>query len=166
MRENDCLYHPSAPLVRTGDCPIYFFYICPKNENDKRRWIGVMEKLEDDIPSHNHPQPIESKLNSLLVADVAHALQTNSNYTANELSKGMGLSYNPVAVSLAAANPATFNNAVNRIKRGVTSGNTVQYIVENFDVVVKNKIDERDNEHIEDDDVKNEMKNLCGSYIR
>ena len=166
MRENDCLSHPSASLNRTGDCPIYFVYIRPKDENDKRRWIGNMDKLEDDIPSHNHPQPIESKLNSMLVADVAHALQTNPSYTANELSKGRGLRYNPAAVSIAAANPATFSNVVNRIKRRVTSGKNAQYIIENFDSVVKNAIDERDNERIEDDEMKNALMDFCRSYIR
>jgi len=166
MRENDCLCHPSAPLQLSGKCPIYFIYIRPKDNNDKRRWLAVMERLDNGIPSHNHPKPIESKLNAVVLTDLQAALHSNPSYTANDLSKGRGMPYTPAAVSLAATNPASFSNTVNRLRRGVTAGRTAQYIIENFDTVVKNPIEERNNKYIEDEDIRSEMKNLCDKYIR
>ena len=165
MRENTCLSHPSAPLVWTEKCDVYFIYIRPTEEDDKRRWLGIMSLFPSKQSlCHSHPVPVESKLPQVLVTDMKKTLCDDPTHTANDLSKGLGLGYNPMAASLAAANKTTFSNLVNRIKNDC--GRNGQNIVMNFNKQMKAKIDEREEKNMEDRDIIEKVSNLTTPYVR
>lgn len=54
-----CNQHPKSQLVRSGECPVVFFYIRPKDEQDNRRWLTGLVTTGNLQASdlHDHPQP-------------------------------------------------------------------------------------------------------------
>ena len=165
MRENTCLRHPDATLKWTGQCDVYFVYLKPVEESDNRRWLGVMSKIPGKEPlCHSHPLPVESKLPQLLKADMQKSLSEDPTHTANDLSKGIGLPYNPVAVSLAAANTVTFSNAVNKLKK--QCGKAGQNLIMKFQELVQRNIDQRDAQQMEDQELIDEVAKLTSPYLR
>ena len=96
--------------------------------------------------------PIESKLDSKLKLDIKDALEKDPTKKPNDISKGHGIGYNPMAVSHAATGPSTLASMVYRAKgKDGTSLHAVKNILENFDKIIKNKIDEADRKHSVDD---------------
>lgn len=58
-----CGQHPESKLVRSGECPVQFFYVWPEKSEDMRRWLTGLIRggcLEGgDL--HNHPAPSRKK---------------------------------------------------------------------------------------------------------
>lgn len=168
MRDNDCLSHSAtAPLKSSGKCPAYFIYIRPFLEDDNRRWLGIASACPSTAgdPSHNHPEPIESKLDSSVKEDISKAVRENPSYTTDDFSKGIALGYNPICKSIAAAKKSTLSNFVNSARVDLC-GNSARHLIENFNQLVKADIDERDSKEAEDVELVAEVLKDCTPYLR
>ena len=82
--ESSCLSHPGAKLKHSDPaCPVIFVYVRPAtaddNEDEKnqpgnlelcdpiernKRWLGIISDDTERKPLHNHPMPVESKIDS------------------------------------------------------------------------------------------------------
>ena len=71
-----CNQHPKSPLVRSGECPVEFFYILPEDTEDKRRWLTGLVRTgnmqEHDL--HNHPHHKENKIPVKIDTDIRRAV--------------------------------------------------------------------------------------------
>ena len=160
-----CLSHPDASLRETEICHV-MCYIKPTDPKSKERWMAFMSTTTE-IAEHKHPMPIESKLDSKLKLDIKDALEKDPTKKPNDISKGHGIGYNPMAVSHAATGPSTLASMVYRAKgKDGTSLHAVKNILENFDKIIKNKIDEADRKHSVDDGRDAEVMKLCSPYCR
>ena len=165
-RKNDCLCHPTAPLKQTGKCPSTLVYIRPLLDSDKRRWLGLLKTdPSPGKPSHNHLEPIESKLPSVLKDDIRKLVTENPDFTNSDISKGVGLGYSPMMISPAAANKTTLSNFSSR-SRNHLSGNSAKVIIEDFNKYVKNGIDENDEERGWDPLIIAGIMNQTTPYLR
>ncbi len=78
-----------------------------------------------------------------------------------------GIGYSPMAVSHAAANRSTLSSTVYRLKgRDSTSFRAVINFLENFDQIIKNKVDEADRGNSVDDGRDAEVMKLSSPYCR
>lgn len=120
-----CPNHPNIKLEPTKDCLVDFYYVWPKNSEDKRRWIGGLLRCGDmkEKNLHSHPLNPPAKFPVKLEADIRQALVQNPRLKTSEIMIGMymynylfahkgcillfqtgkGLAYMPSAASLAAA---------------------------------------------------------------
>ncbi len=81
--ESSCLSHPGAKLKHSGPCPVIFVYARPATAEDygdeenkpenlelcdpvetNKRWLGILSDDTEGKPLHNHPIPVESKIDS------------------------------------------------------------------------------------------------------
>lgn len=70
-------------MKHSGPCPVVFVYVRPAtdedNQDDKdqpdtkelgdptgknKRWLGILSDETEGKPLHNHPMPVESKIDS------------------------------------------------------------------------------------------------------
>ncbi len=118
MHQNNCPFHELEPLISSGPCSASCFmvYIRPGDLGDNRRWLGFLSKSVDASAQHTHPQPVPSKLGSKLKGDIQSAVQKDPTKTADDISKGHGLGYNPISDSPAAANRSTLTHFVGKFK--------------------------------------------------
>ncbi len=142
--DNPCLNHPGAGLRHTSECKGCFIYVTPDDKTSNERWLGFMLTV-NDAAQHNHPMPIESKIDSKLKLYIKKALEVDPSVTLNAISNGLGLGYSPIAASNSAGNSKTLSNYIYRHKikhgSGLSSG---QNLIENFDKYIKNKVDSQD----------------------
>jgi len=54
-----CSQHPNSELEHSEECPVEFFYICPEDGQDNRRWLTGLVRTGNLQASnlHNHPHP-------------------------------------------------------------------------------------------------------------
>ena len=82
-----CRQHPDAPLERTKECPVLFFYVWPEDPNDNRRCLtGIVRS--GDLQSHNHPMHSETKIPAKVDS---RALVDNPHLKTSDLIVGMPL---------------------------------------------------------------------------
>lgn len=111
--------------------------------------------------------PIESKQDSKLKLDMKEALKKNPTKKPNDISKGQGIGYSPMAVSLATVNPSTLASAIYRMKgKEGTSLHALKNLLDNYDKIIKNKVDEMDRKNSVDDGRDAEVMKLCSPYCR
>lgn len=116
---------------------------------------------------HNHPMPIESKMDSKLKLDIKKALEVDPSITPIAISNGFGLGYSPIAASNAAGNSKTLSNYIykNKIKHGCTSASG-QNLIENFDKYIKNKVDSQDTKACVDEERNALVLEMSSPYSR
>jgi hypothetical protein len=85
-----CRQHPDAPLERTEECPVLFFYIWPQDPNDNRRWLtGILRS--GDLQSqnlHNHPMHNDTKIPAKVDSDLRRAIVDNPHLKTSDLVVG------------------------------------------------------------------------------
>ena len=88
--KNQCLSHPEAKLVRSGDCPVEFIYIWPDDESDTRRWItGIKRGSQNEENNlHNHPCHQATKWTKKIVSDLQEAVINNPLLKTSDLVVG------------------------------------------------------------------------------
>lgn len=86
--DNPCLNHPGAALRASNKCGGSFIYV--KAETSNERWLIFMS-TSNVTAEHNHPIPIESKMDSKLQCDIRKALEVDPSVTPNSISNGFGL---------------------------------------------------------------------------
>lgn len=88
--KNQCLSHPEAKRVRSGDCPVEFIYIWPDDESDTRRWItGIKRGSQNEENNlHNHPCHQATKWTKKMVSDLQEAVINNPLLKTSDLVVG------------------------------------------------------------------------------
>ena len=82
--------HPVTPLVRSGNCPVEFFYFWPENAKDMRRWLtGLVRTDMHESDLHNHPHYKEKKIPVKVDMDVRRAVIENPHLKTSDLLTGM-----------------------------------------------------------------------------
>ena len=119
QRVNRCTKHKSMALIPSGPCTCYITYVYPKNvQDDGRRWFVVLNAEKKD-GVHNHPLPSEWKISPKVLEDITQMAQNNSRVTPKELQNGVGMSYRPMEISLAAANIDRVRTIVKKARQDV-----------------------------------------------
>jgi len=114
---NRCKDHPTLSLMSSGPCCCHIVY--PEDyQADGRHWFMVLNS-QSDSQMHNHPPPSEWKIVSNVLSDVSNVITRNSQLTPKEIQKGLGMNYNPMEVSIAAANLDRMRAVVNKSKKDV-----------------------------------------------
>ena len=165
-QDNVCMDHETAALVPSGPCSSCFFiYVTPKEKEDKRRWLGFLSNSGSLPATHSHPKPVPSKLGAKLKEDIEKAVQLDPSKTCDDISKGFGLGYSPSSFTIAAANKGTLSHFINQSRIDL-SGKVNRNIIENFNDLVKKKVDEMDTKNAESEDLNNRILNYCTPYLR
>lgn len=73
---------------------------------------------------------------------------------------------NPSSISAVASNYGTLANAVKKAKSGLYSGASDRYTLENFNQLIKNAIDERDEQNAENEETAKAIRKACSPYYR
>ena len=86
-----CPNHPTINLELTKDCLVDFYYIWPKDCEDKRRWIGGLLRCGDmrDNNLHSHPLNPPAKIPVKVEADIRRALVENPRLKTSDIMIGM-----------------------------------------------------------------------------
>lgn len=144
--ENPCLNDPGVPLVETGKCRGLFVFIKLDDAESKERWLGFFSNVQINA-RHDHPIPIESKMDSMIKDDIKTFLTADPSITPSKISNGYGIGYSPITVSNAAGNNNTLNNFVYRSKaKDPESASNSRNLLSNFEKYVSNKVDNPDTE--------------------
>ena len=140
---NDCMDHPDASLIQTGACKdSVFLYISPENQDDKRRWLGCLS-ISPKSSVHSHPPPAAAKITAQVKEAIIVALEKDPSITADDISKGNSIGFNPMIASPATAHKDTLSNFVKMIRTKFDcSGYSCRNTIEQFDAIVKANIDE------------------------
>ena len=83
-------------------CSILYIYPLNPTEN-RRRWFVVFNAEKNDY-IHNHPPLSEWKISPVVLQDIINMAKCNIKITTKDMQKGIGLNYQPIEASLAAAN--------------------------------------------------------------
>ena len=87
QRINRCKLHGGTHrLEKSGECPVNIFSVKPKQNDDQRRWIGILTLLDDLV--HNHAKPSPRKLPGTVVKDLKEAVLLDPSKKAKDLQKG------------------------------------------------------------------------------
>ena len=85
-----CNQHPDSKLVRSGECPVEFFYVWPEDAEDKRRWLTGLVRTgsmhESDL--HNHPHHKEKKIPVKVDTDIRRAVIENPHLKTSDVLTG------------------------------------------------------------------------------
>ena len=95
---NNGTYTPSGPC----NCHLVYVYP-PDDKKDGRRWV-IGLNAEGKGKLHNHAAPAEWKIPPNALEDISNTALKNASITPKEVQKGKGMSYQPINVSMAAAN--------------------------------------------------------------
>ncbi len=93
------------------------------------------------------------------------AISVNPTLTGVDIRLGYGIGYNPTSNSLAAANRGTLANRVYSLKTDY-GGDAVKKVIQDFDDLIKKKVDEPDANEGEDPEFTNAVLEKCTPYIR
>lgn len=163
MSENRCFIHEQTALIPTGVCN-FIVYVRPIKEEDKRRWIGFFANGSGQA-AHLHPMPCLSKIGSKLKDDIEKALKLDPTKTADDISKGFGIGYNPITFNAASANKSTLSNLVQKFRIDLTGCGAIATI-RGFDKLVKLKVDEEDGKHADNEVDNQKILDMCSPYVR
>ena len=75
------------------------------------------------------------------------------------------MGYSPSSFTIAAANKGTLSHIINQSRIDL-SGKVNRNIIENFNDLVKKKVDEMDTKNAESEDLNNRILNYCTPYLR
>lgn len=164
--ENPCLNHPGVPLIASGKCRGSFVVIKPDDLESNERWLGFFSNVQMSA-RHDHPIPIESKMDSISKDDIKTSLNVDLSITPSKISNGYGIGYSPITVSNAAGNNKTLNNFVYRTKaKDPESACNSRNLLSNFEKYFSNKVDNPDTEKSVDKERNEEVLKLCSPYSR
>ena len=95
------------------------------------------------------------------------ALEKDPSITADDISKGNSIGFNPMIASPATAHKDTLSNFVKMIRTKFDcSGYSCRNTIEQFDAIVKANIDEKDSKLAESEELNRRVLNLSTPYIR
>ena len=85
-----CHQHPESKLVRSGECPVEFFYIWPEDTEDKRRWLTGLVRANsmEECDLHNHPHHKERKIPVKVDTDIRRAMIDNPHLKTSDVITG------------------------------------------------------------------------------
>ena len=165
FQKNNCVEHyKTASLKSSGPCPSYFVYVQPTDPEDKRRWLGCL--LKEGKGQHNHPNPGRKKIGTKLDQMIQQAVTDSPTLTASDSSKGEGIGCNPASVSLPAAKISNLQNAVKKARTNTYASCSDKNLLQNFDALIKNRIDEKDAQNAESQEMNEQVLTLCTPYLR
>jgi len=119
QRINRCREHTIMALIPSGPCNCHLAYVYPLDyKNDRRQWIIALN-TEGKGKLHNHAVPAEWKIPPNVLKDICNTAMKNASITPKEIQKGMGMSYQPMTVSMAAANIDRVRAAVKKARKEV-----------------------------------------------
>lgn len=98
--------------------------------------------------------------------DITMAVTGDPTLTPAQVSKGFGTRCNPSSISLVAADIRKVRNAVYKARKNVYASYSAKHILENFDEVVKNRVDEADIKENEDPELGKLILNATSPYCR
>ena len=102
---NHCSKHgETAGLIKLKNCACHLVYVKPTNEENKERWIGIVNG------PHNHDCPPMQNLTLELKACVSDAISKDPSTKTSQLLVGQGLDCMPMAVCMGAADPTKMAN--------------------------------------------------------
>ena len=98
-----CPNHPEHKLTRSENCPVYMFP--QKYQEDHRRWIGGIVRVEKHTSPnfHNHPLHGSTKISQCVQDKIASAVISNPALTPTDIASGKGLGFTPSAVDAASS---------------------------------------------------------------
>ena len=115
QKVNQYKEHSKMALVPTGTCSCHLAYVYPKNfKEDGRRWFVALS-CEKSQKIHNHSPPSEWKILPHVIQDITQAISRNIHASPKDIQNGRGLDYQPMEVSLAAANVSRIRSVVKRL---------------------------------------------------
>ncbi len=141
-------------------------YVRPECEEDKRRWLAFFTQDAEEKCTHSHPMPVKSKIGSKVEQRIDIAVQNDPTLTAAEISKGIGTGCNLSSMTLVATDIKKVRNAVYKSRKKIYSTYSASYILEHFDDVVKNRVDEADLKEIEDPELGKRILHSSSPYCR
>ena len=119
QRVNRCTEHTTMALIPSGPCNCHLVYVYPLDDkNDGRRWVIAINS-EGKGKLHNHAAPAEWKIPPNVLEDISNTAMKNASITPKEVQKGKGMSYQPINVSMAAANIDRVRAVVKRARKDV-----------------------------------------------
>ena len=119
QRVNRCSEHKTMGLILSGPCNCHLAYVYPSDEsNDGRRWVMALN-ADNKAQLHNHNPPAEWRILPKVVKDMSDTVTLNGNLAPKEIQKGSGMTYQPMSVSLAAANIYHVRAVVKKAKKEV-----------------------------------------------
>jgi len=85
-----CNQHPESKLVRSGECPVEFFYIWPESMEDNRRWLTglVRDGSMEGNDLHNHPHHNERRIPVKIDSDIRRAITENPHLKTSDVITG------------------------------------------------------------------------------
>lgn len=119
QRANRCSEHQAMSLILSGPCNCHLAHVYPSDEShDGRRWVMALNAGNKEH-LHNHDPPAEWRILPNVVKDMCHTVTLNSHLAPKEIQKGSGMSYQPMSVSLTAANIDRVRAVVKKAKKDV-----------------------------------------------
>ena len=96
--------YEKVALLPSGPCNCHLVYAYPVDDKtDGRRWILALN-ADGRGKLHNHLAPAEWKIEPHVLQDITNTATMNHSITPKEVQKGKGMNYQPMNVSIAAAN--------------------------------------------------------------
>ena len=119
QRVNRCSEHKAMGLILSGPCNCHLAYVYPSDElHDGRRWVIALNAANKGN-LHNHNPPAEWRILPNVIKDISNTASLNSHLAPKEIQKGSGMTYQPMSVSLAAANIDRVRAVVKKAKKEV-----------------------------------------------
>ena len=119
QRVNRCSEHTAMGLILSGPCNCHLAYVYPSDElRDGRRWVIALN-AGNKGHLHNHDPPAEWRILPNVIKDISNTVTLNSHLAPKEIQKGSGMTYQPMSVSLAAANIDRVRAVVKKAKKEV-----------------------------------------------
>ena len=117
QRVNRCTQYTTMALISSSPCNCHLVYVYPPDDRKGRWVIGLNAEGKGKL--HNHAAPAEWKIPPNVLEDISNTALKNASITPKEVQKGKGMSYQPINVSMAAANIDRVQAAVKKARKDV-----------------------------------------------
>ena len=104
---------------KSGECPVEFVYLHPKNSKDGRRWFGGIVRCQKSpsLSVHNHRIHSATKIAQCVREKINNAILANPALTPSDISCGKGLGFIPSAVDGASSHSGKVSQEVRKTKQ-------------------------------------------------
>lgn len=116
--KRNCPTHNKV-LQKSGECPVEFVYIHPKNSADGRRWFGGIVRCQK-LPSnnlHNHNIHGANKISQCVREKISKAITANPTLTPTEIACGKGIGFIPSAIDDASCHTGKVSEEIRKTKK-------------------------------------------------
>ena len=116
--KRNCPKH-NTPLEKSGECPVEFVYLHPKNSEDGRRWFGGIVRWQKSPLTnfHNHRIHSATKISQCVREKISSAVLANPALTPSDVCCGKGLGFIPSAVDCASCHIGKVSQEVRKTKQ-------------------------------------------------